>query len=122
MCYLTFIIFLLIAVYGVLISFSESREYGRISLDYYPLTPKDLSQISKHCENDPRFIYSSADGPKPTIIHLHCFFEPKAIDDYLVNNKFDQVSQNYFKRGAIEIKFEENDSNMVAITTIYEYP
>jgi hypothetical protein len=117
----TIIILVLIVVYGALVSFSESREYGRVSLDYYLLTPNELSQLSGYCENDPRFIYSSADGPKPTIIQLHCLFERNVMDEYLIKNKFDQASRNHFKRGDIEIEFEENDSNKVTVTTVYEY-
>jgi|GEM_PF-3384752 len=43
------------------------------------------------------------------------------MDEYLIKNKFDQASRNLFKRGDIEIEFEENDSNKVTVTTVYEY-
>lgn len=101
--------------------FSESRKYGNFSLDYYLLTPKELTRISKFCEDKPQFIYSSADGPKPTIIHLHCFFEQKKVDDYLTRNKFDYISQGHFKKGTTEIKIETDNKNKVIVTTVYEY-
>jgi hypothetical protein len=103
------------------VTFSESREYGRISLDYYLLTPKELSQLSKYCEDDPRFIYSTADGPKPAIIHLQCFIEEKIISNYMNKNNFEKVSSNQFKKGSIEIEFEKNNTDIIKLITVYEY-
>ncbi len=112
---------LLIIIYGAVTTFSESREYGRVSLAYYLLTPKDLSQLSKYCENKPRFSYSSADGPKPAITHLHCDFEENKINSYINKNNFEQASKNQFKKGSTEIGFEKNDFGKIVLTTVYEY-
>lgn len=118
--FLTLII-LLVIIYGSMVTFSENREYGRISLDYFLLTPKELSKLSKHCENDPRFVYNTADGPKPAIVHLHCIFEEKIISNYTNKNNFERVSDNHFKKGAIEIEFEKNDIGKIILITVYEY-
>ncbi len=115
------LVILSVVVYGAIVTFSENREYSRISLDYYLLTPKELSQLSKYCENDPRFIYSTADGPKPTIIHLNCYFEEKIMSDYVNKNNFERVSNNQFKKGPIEIEFEKDGTDKVVLTTVYEY-
>jgi hypothetical protein len=114
---------LLVMVYVALTTFSDRREYDSVSLDFYLLTPKELSMISKYCENTPRFIYSSADGTKPAIIHLHCLFERKAATDYLINNEFNELSLNRFRRNDIEIEFEldKTDNSKVAIATAFEY-
>lgn len=117
----TCVLLFLVGTYSALATFSEHREYSRGSLDYYLLTPNDLAEISKLCENEPRFIYSSADGPKPAIIHLHCFYEQIEIDGYLAKNKFIHTSNNHFKKGETEIGFEKNESNKVDVTTVYEY-
>jgi hypothetical protein len=118
--FLTLII-LSVVGYGAIITFSESREYTKISIDYYLLTPKELSELSKHCENDPRFIYSAADGPKPAIIHLHCFLEEKVISNYANKTNFERISSSQFKKGAIEMEFEKNDAEKVVVITVYEY-
>lgn len=112
------IIILLAVIYGAIVTFSEDREYGRISLDYYLLTPKELSQLAKHCENDPRFIYSTADGSKPAIIHLQCFFEEKIISNYVNKNDFERVSNNLFKKGSIEMELEKNDAEKIMLNSL----
>ncbi|TQV69646.1 hypothetical protein FKG94_22905 [Exilibacterium tricleocarpae] len=117
-----FIALLSVVAYSALSVFSERREYGKLSLEYYLLTPKELSKISNHCVDDSRFIYSSADGPKPAIIHLHCSFERNEVDKYLTQNGFRQISRSQFKKGAVEIEFEEDGKNKVVVTTVYEYP
>jgi len=115
------LIILSFAIYGTIVTFSESREYNRASLDYYLLTPKDISQLSKYCENNPRFIYSAADGPKPAIIHLDCFLEEKTISNYANKNNFERVSSNQFKKGSIELEFEKNGADRIILITVYEY-
>lgn len=115
------LIILSFAIYGTIVTFSESREYSRSSLDYYLLTPNEISKLSKHCENDPRFIYSAADGPKPAIIHLDCFLEEKIISNYANKNNFERVSSNQFKKGSIELEFKQNDADKIMLITVYEY-
>ncbi len=115
------LIVLSFTIYGKIVTFSESREYSRASLDYYLLTPKETSQLSKHCENDPRFIYSAADGPKPAIIQLDCFLEEKIVSNFANKNNFHRVSSNQFKKGSIELEFEKNDADKIMLITVYEY-
>jgi len=102
--------------------FSEYRPYGRVSLDYYLLTPKELAQLSKHCENAPEFVYSQADGPKPLMVTLNCvIFEEKVISNYANKNNFDRVSATHFKKGSIEIGFVKNDADKITSIIFYEY-
>jgi len=115
------IAFLSIAVYSVFAIFSENREYGRLSLEHYLLTPVDLSQISEHCEDAPRFIYSSADGTKPTIVHLHCSLEKNKIDEYLLRSTYMQISVGHFKKDSTEIEFEKDTNSKVTTVSAYEY-
>lgn len=112
---------ILIVTYGAVVTLSESREYGKFSLDYYLLTPKDLSDLSKHCESKSRFVYNSADGPKPSIVHLYCPIEDKIISSHIEKNNFQRVSDNQFKKEAIEIEFKRNNTGKVSLITIYEY-
>ena len=50
------LIILLIAIYSFAATFSENREYNKVSLDYYLLTPKELSQLSKFSLQELHFI------------------------------------------------------------------
>lgn len=101
--------------------FSEYRPYGRVSLDYYLLTPKELAQLSKHCENAPEFVYSQADGPKPLMVTLNCVIsEEKVISNYANKNNFDRVSATDFKKGSIEIGFVKNDADKIT-SIFYEH-
>lgn len=69
-------------IYSAYISFSEHREYSRGSFDFYLLTPRELSAISEFCKDEPVFIYSAADGPKPVIATLNCEIDTQELDDY----------------------------------------
>ncbi|MCE2027907.1 hypothetical protein [Sessilibacter corallicola] len=104
-------------------SFSERREYSKVSLDYYLLTPNELSQLAKYCENNPQFTYSAADGPKPIITHLHCHLEEETINSYAIDHNFEKTSNNLFKREQTEteIEFEKNGTGKIILTTVYEY-
>lgn len=108
-------------VYSAIASFSEQREYGKFSLEYYLLTPNQLSQLAKHCENNPQFTYSAADGPKPTITHLNCNLEEESVIAYAIDNNFDKTSTNQFKKEHTEIEFEKNSTGKIIVTTVYEY-
>ncbi len=110
-----------ILVYSAIVSFSERREYSKVSLDYYLLTPNELSQLTKYCENNPQFTYSAADGPKPTITHLHCHLEEETIYSYAIDHNFEKTSNNLFKREQTEIEFEKSSTGKIILTTVYEY-
>jgi len=100
--------------------FSEYRPYGRVSLDYYLLTPKELAQLSKHCENAPEFVYIQA--PNLLMVTLNCVIsEEKVISNYANKNNFDRVSATHFKKGSIEIGFVKNDADKITSIIFYEY-
>lgn len=67
------------------------------------------------------FVYNSADGPKPSIVHLYCPIEDKIISSHIEKNNFQRVSDNQFKKEAIEIEFKRNNTGKVTLITIYEY-
>jgi hypothetical protein len=58
--------------YYILASLADHREYRKYSIDYWILTPKEISSISKFCKDAPNFIYSAADGVKPMVVQLKC--------------------------------------------------
>jgi hypothetical protein len=100
---------------------SEGREYGKVGLDYYILTPTDLSNLADYCEDDPRFRYSSADGPKPSTVHLHCLLDQKSAESYLMEKEFVQLSEGQFERETVKIVLEKNDDGEVFLTTSLEW-
>lgn len=96
------------AAYTVFVSFSEHREYSRKSLDYYLLTPPELSAMSELCMDKPVFIYSSADGPKPTIVTMNCTIDREEIESYIKSKEFQLDNDGVYKNGGIEIQVTTN--------------
>lgn len=108
-------------VYAFMISMSEDREYGKFGLDHFILTPTDLSNISEYCEDDPRFRYSSADGPKPSAVNLYCVLDQSSAETYLIKNDFDQVAEGQFERDALKIVLEKTDGDKIFLITSFEW-
>jgi hypothetical protein len=111
------------AAYTVYVSFSEHRQYSRKSLDYYLLTPPVLSAISDRCMDKPVFIYSSADGPKPTITTMNCTINREEIDYYMKSKDFQLDNDGLYKNGGIEIQVTTNPlSKKVTSIVLIEQP
>lgn len=86
------------AMYAVIVSFSEHQEYSSGSLVYYLLTPAELSTISKQCKDNPSFVYSSADGPKPTIVTMSCTIAKRDFENQMSSSGFQYVDGFYQER------------------------
>lgn len=117
----TLLLSIVLFSYSLFISMSDNREYGEVSLDYYILTPEYLSNIARLCKSSPRFEYSSADGPKPAIIHLSCSFNVSELVNYLEAQNYKQIGMSDYKKGDFEIGFEVDDENGISKVTGYEY-
>lgn len=126
--FLILLIALTLFVYIMLAGFSERREYTRFSLEYYFLTSQELLDLSQHCEDSPKFIYSAADGPKPLTIQLHCTYDVALFEAYIKEKQFkpDQmlvdglIREDYFVKGKKAIERKTNN-NKILVTTTYEY-
>lgn len=94
--------------YSTFVSFSEHREYSPKSLDYYLLTPPELSAISEWCMDNPVFIYSSADGPKPTIVTMNCTIDRDEFENHMKSKHFQLDDDGLYKNGRIEIQITTN--------------
>jgi hypothetical protein len=94
--------------YAVFISFSEHREYTGKSLDYYILTPSELSQMSELCIDRPGFIYSAADGPKPTVVVMNCTIDLEGAEKYLKSKGLLAKGNGIYKDKDIEVQMTIN--------------
>jgi hypothetical protein len=94
--------------YTVFINFSEHREYTGKSLDYYILTPSELSQMSELCIDRPSFIYNADDGPKPTIVVMNCTIELEGAEKYLKTKGLIAKGHGIYKDEDIEVQMTIN--------------
>ena len=114
-------LFLLGFIYSVFSTFSEHREYGKFSMDYLILTPKEIGDIAQFCKDDPRFIYSSADGPKPSIISLNCeIIEEEKILSYLSHKQFIKDFDGIYKKTNEQIEIDRDQQNIIKTVTLIE--
>jgi len=104
--------------YATFISFSEHREYSGFSLDYFLLTPAGLSRLSKECKDSPTFIYSSADGPKPTIVTLNCTIPENKLEEQLRSDGFYLINGLYQKEGG-QIQVIKDPAYNVVTSVVY---
>lgn len=120
--YFVLVIMLLIVfvvAYAIYISFSEHRQYSVKSLDYFLLTPKELSMLSKECKDNPAFVYSSADGPKPTIITLNCTISARSLDEQMRSSGFEFIDGVYHKKGVqIQSTYDAEGKFVVSVVQI----
>lgn len=106
---ITKLVFLVLAVlffvvmYAVFVSFSEHREYSSDSLINYLLTPTELSVISEQCKNKPFFVYSSADGPKPTVVTMNCAIGKRDFENQMSSCGF-QYIDGVYQKGSVQIQ------------------
>ena len=115
---ITLLIFTAI-LYAIFISFSEHREYSSASVDYFLLTPAELSELSKKCIDSPIFVYSSADGPKPVIVTLNCTMPVAALEDQMRFFGFSYLDGLYQKEGTqIQVTKDLGDATVVSVAYI----
>ena len=104
--------------YATFISFSEHREYSGFSIDYFLLTPVELSKLSKECIDSPTFVYSSADGPKPTIVTLNCTIPVNKLEEQMRSDGFYYIKGLYQKEGA-QIQTIIDPADKVVTSVVY---
>lgn len=100
---LFFVVFIALFLYTVFISFSESRSYGKLSLDYWVLSPDVLRQLSGSCRSSPQFRYSAADGPKPAIIIMSCSVPKSSFLEVMEEAGFQQVDAEKYESGRTQV-------------------
>ncbi len=117
--FLVLIVFFVVAICAVFVSFSEHREYSSYSLLNYLLTPTELSVLSDRCDDKPVFVYSSADGPKPTIVTMSCTIAKHDFEQQMNSSGFQYINGLYEKKDAqiqaITSSDEENVTSVVFI-------
>ena len=107
-----------VILYVTFISFSEHREYSDVSLDHLLLTPTELSTLSKECEESPTFVYSSSDGPKPTIVTLNCTIPTNILDEAMRSAGFSYVNGLYQKED-VQIQSTKDSTDNVVNSVTY---
>jgi hypothetical protein len=93
-----------VAIYATFVSFSEHREYSSDSLLSYLLTPTELLAISERCEDKPVFVYSSADGPKPTIITMSCSVSKHDFEQQMNFSGFQYIDNGLYQKKDAQIQ------------------
>lgn len=108
------------AIYVVFVSFSENRAYKQPGIDFWILTPTLIVDLVERCKSEPHFIYSAADGPKPTVTTLQCTL---VTDDlgHLVQQGFSRISEYQFKKDTSEIEITWNDKGEVTSISLLEF-
>ena len=123
---ITRLTFLVLAVvfswimYAVTVSFSENQEYSSDSLIYYLLTPAELSKISEQCQDSPSFVYSSADGPKPTIVTMSCTITKHDFENQMISSGFQHIDGFYQKRNVQIQAINSSGGEKVTSVTLIE--
>lgn len=107
-----------VILYATFISFSEHREYSVFSLDYLLLTPAELSELSKECKESPTFVYSSADGPKPTIVTLNCAIPANILEEQMRTAGFNYVNGLY-QKGGVQVQSTTDSADKVVKSVAY---
>ena len=102
------VVFLLILlligfVYCIFASFSEHREYKKLSIDYWLLTPTEITDIAAHCSDAAHFIYSAADGPKPLVVQLSCSLNDVDVIQYVERAGFVTESSEHYRNDQKEL-------------------
>lgn len=101
---LVLVVAFFVVMYAVFVSFSEHQEYSLDSLISYLLTPAELSIISEQCKDKPIFVYSAADGPKPTVVTMNCTIAKRDFEDQMNAGGF-QYIDGYYQKGGVQIQF-----------------
>jgi len=96
-----------VVIYAVIVSFFEHKEYSSDSLIYYLLTPTALSVISEQCKDKPIFVYSSADGPRPTVVIMNCTIAKRDFENQMSSGGF-QYIDGLYQKGSVQIEVIES--------------
>lgn len=115
---LAFFLFLGGLVYSSLALFSEHREYKKASIDYWMLTPKDISSIAKLCTDVPAFSYSAADGAKPLVVQLKCTAINSEVVGYFEREGFVKIDADNYKRDEKAVELVRNEEGKVTMATL----
>ena len=100
---LLLVVALSIVIYAATAVFSEHQEYSSNSLSYYLLTPAELSGLSEKCKDKPIFVYSSADGPKPTVVTMNCTIATRDFENQMSSSGFRYIDGLY-QKGSVQIE------------------
>jgi hypothetical protein len=108
-----------VAIYAVFVSFSEHREYSSDSFLNYLLTPTELSVLSERCEDKPVFVYSSADGPKPTIVTMSCTIAKHDFEQQMNYSGFQYINGLYQKKDTqIQVITSSDEEKVTSVAFI----
>ncbi|QEW07100.1 hypothetical protein [Nitrincola iocasae] len=104
--------------YVARIGFSEHHEYSYKSLDYFLLTPSEMSTMTKFCEDKPRFISRLVSGPNSiSITTMNCTLAIDVILTHLKDIGFQLEYGKYVKGDtSIEILTNDLDDKVVELT------
>lgn len=103
-----FLLMVFVAVYVVFVSLSERREYYSPSLVGYFLTPGELLDMSSLCADAPVFVYSSADGPKPTVVIMNCIISKHDFEQHIELGGFEYLSEGLFRKAGYQVQVTTN--------------
>lgn len=81
-------LFLLVASYSVIISFSEDRKYSKHTLDFFLLTPALIKNQPLSGIYSETYHYSAADGNKPVINSVTFLSGKKQEELHLIITKY----------------------------------
>ncbi|WP_078119879.1 hypothetical protein [Thiosocius teredinicola] len=119
------VVVLIIALTGfsyiAYLSFSEHREYGKNSVEFYVLTPKELGLISELCKTEPSFSYSASDGPKPAIAVMTCELAPEEVHGFLEKSEFEKQSAVSYRRDDIEMNISSTEHGTIESIALLDY-
>lgn len=107
-------------IYVVFASHSEHREYQKLSIDYLALTPIEITGIAQFCKDKPHFIYSAAEGQKPSMTKVSCQLTDDVLS-YLSRENFSKTSDTLYKRNNREIELTWNEGRELSSATLLEF-
>jgi hypothetical protein len=102
--FLVLAVVFVVAIYAVFVSLSEHREYSSGSLLSYLLTPTELSVLSERCEDKPVFVYSSADGPKSTVVTMSCTIAKHNFEQQMNSSGFQYINNGLYQKNDAQIQ------------------
>lgn len=107
--------------YFLLASFSEHRAYTKNSIDYWILTPSELSEVAGFCVDEPSFMYSAADGVKPLVVQLICSIVAVDVIHYLEKAKFVHEDGEIYMRDQKKIELVRDVGGKVTQVTLLTF-
>jgi hypothetical protein len=76
--------------------------------------------MSELCIDKPGFIYSSADGPKPTIVRMHCTIAQEDAERYLESTGLLNKGNGFYVNKDIEVqtKTDQDGENVTSVAIL----